>query len=286
MRTFTKVWLGIGLIAIGIGVAILMIAFASGVSFKDIDIPTFSYEESYADVTSIDMDIEYGEVKVVEGDTFKVDAKRLPENGFESYVDADGTWVIRQDSDDNNFIDFFGLHFSSGSIFHWSEDMTPRITITLPKDFVADDISLVIKAGDVEIDQIYAKNGSFNVSAGRLAVKELEVTEESKYIIGAGEMSLHNVSVNDITVDCGVGSVSIKGKVTGNSDVTCNVGSVELDLEGEEEDYSYDITASIGNIDIDNNSYHSISNRVINNDAAENNLSLNCEIGNISVDFY
>jgi hypothetical protein len=284
MKTFAKIWLGIALIAIGIGVALLVIAIASGATFQDI--PTFSYEESYSDVNSINMDIEYGEVKVEEGDAFKIDAQRLPENGLESYVDADGTWVIRQDSDDTEFIDFFGLHFSTGNIFHWNGDLTPRITITLPKDFVADHISLVIKAGDVEVDKIHAATGNFNVSAGRLVVNELEITQTSDYIIGAGQMSLNSVTVKDISVDCGVGDVSIEGDVNGDSKIVCNVGNVELDLEGKEEDYSYDISASIGNIDIDNNSYHNISNRVINNDTAENNLSLNCEIGNISVDFY
>jgi hypothetical protein len=284
MKTFTKVWLGIALIAIGIGVAILVIAVASGASLEDL--PTISYEESYSDVTSIDMDIEYGEVKIVEGDNFSIDATRIPEDGLESYVDTDGTWVIRQNTEDNNFINFFGLHFSTGHFLGWNDDLTPRITITLPRDFVAEDISLVIKAGDVEVDKIHAVTGNINVSAGRLAVKELEITDNSDYIIGAGQMILKNLTVSNITVDCGVGDITIEGNVIGNSDITCNVGNVELDIEGEEEDYSYDISSSIGNVDIDNNSYHNISNRIINNDEAKNNLSLNCEIGNISVDFY
>ncbi len=284
MKTFTKVWLGIALIAIGIGVALLVIAIASGASFEEL--PTFSYEESFSDVTSIDMDIEYGEVKLVEGDTFSIDAKRLPENGLKSYVDADGTWVIKQITDGRSFVDFFGLNFSIGDFIRWDRDLTPRITITLPPDFVAEDISLEIKAGDVEVEKIHAATGSFNMSAGRLVVKELEITEESDYIIGAGEMSLNNVSIQNISVDCGVGYVTIEGNVFGDSDVICNIGNVELDLDGKEEDYTYDISASIGNIDIDNNSYHNISNRVINNDGTENSLSLKCEIGNISIDFY
>jgi hypothetical protein len=284
MKTFTKVWLGIAMIAIGIGVALLVIAVASGASLEDL--PTISYEESYSDVSSIDMDIEYGEVKIVDGDSFSIDATRIPEDGLESYVDTDGTWVIRQNSEGNNFIDFFGLHISMGRFLTWDGDLTPRITITLPRDFVAEDISVVIKAGDVEVDKIHAATGSFNLSAGRLAVKELEITDHSDYIIGAGQMILQNVTVSNITVDCGVGDVTIEGNVIGDSDITCNVGNVELDIEGEEEDYSYDISSSIGNIDIDNNNYHSISNRIINNDDAKNNLSLNCEIGNISVDFY
>ncbi len=284
MKTFTKVWLGVALIAIGIGAAILVIAIVSGASLKDL--PTMSYEESYSDVTSIDMDIEYGEVKLVKGDIFSIDATQIPENGLESYVDTDGTWVIRQDIEDHNSMDFFGIHFSMGHIWSWNRDLNPRITITVPRDFVAEDISLVIKAGDVQVDRIQATTGSFNVSAGRLVVEELNITEDSNYIIGAGSIDLKNVTVRNITVDCGVGDIAIEGNVFGDNEVTCNVGSVKMDINGNKEDYSYDISSSIGNIDIDNNSYHNISKRMINNDDAENNLSLNCEIGKISVDFY
>jgi hypothetical protein len=284
MKTFAKIWLGIALIAIGIGTALLVIAIASGATFEDI--PTFSYEESYTGVTGIDMDIEFGEVKLVEGDTFSIDATRIPENSLEAYVDDDGTWVIRQDAKNNNFMNIFGFNISIGNILRWDRNLTPRIIITVPQDFVADNISLLVKAGNVEAEELQAANGSFQVSAGRLAVNKLVITEESDYIIGAGQMSLRNVSLRDISVECGVGDVTIAGSVSGDSDIICNVGNVDLDLDGKEEDYSYDISASIGNINIDNNSYHSISNRIINNATAENNLSLKCEIGNISVDFY
>jgi len=281
MKTFVKVWLGIALVAIGIGAALCIIAVASGASLKDI--PTASYAESYSEVKNLDMEIEYGEVKIVEGDTFSIDAVRLPESGFESYVSEDGTWIIRQEGD--NDYEFWGMHFSMGNIFNWNGDLTPRISIMIPKDYVANRISMVVKAGDVNADVIRATEGKFEVAAGRLVAQQLDITEKSDYTIGAGQMILNNVNVKDISVDCGVGDVTINGSVTGESDVTCNVGSVQMELDGEEDEYSYDISSSIGNVNIDNNSYHNITNRVINNESAENNLLLNCEIGNISVDF-
>lgn len=281
MKTFVKVWLGIALIAIGIGAALFIIAVASGASFRDI--PTISYSESYTEAKSIDMEIEYGEVKVVDGDTFAIDAENLPENGLESYVNDEGTWIIKQTGD--NDLNFWGMHFSVGNIFNWNGEYTPRITITVPKDYVADRISMLVEAGEVKADALRAVYGRFEVAAGRLSIQQLEVTEESDYIIGAGQMNLNQVNIADISVDCGVGDVSINGIVTGDSDISCNVGNVDLELEGEDKEYSYDISSSIGNVNIDNNSYHSISNRIINNEGAENSLKLKCEIGNISVDF-
>jgi hypothetical protein len=280
MRTFTKVWLGIAFVAIGIGTAILVIAAASGASVRDI--PTYSFAESYEGVNSLDVEIEYGSVTIIEGDTFSIDADRLPRENMESYV-SDGTWIIREDA--NRYIDVFGFHISAGNFFNWRESLTPRITITVPEGFVAEDISLEMSAGDVKADVIRANTGDFNVSAGRLTINQLEITEESGYTVGAGQMKLDQVIAKNVTIDCGVGDIVVHGRITGDSEIACSVGNVDLRLEGDKEDYSYEVSASIGNVSIDNNSYHNILSKVINQSEAENKFSLNCEIGNISVDF-
>lgn len=284
MKTFTKVWIGIALMAIGIGAIILIITISSGVSLKDI--PTFSYEETYNDVTDIDMNIDYGEVHIIEGESFSIDAQGLPENSLESYVDENGAWIIRQNYKNKSFLNIFGLHVPFGNIIGWNEALTPKITLTIPEDFAADHIVVVVKAGEVVADRIQATTGRFDVSAGRFVVNELSIAEKSEYIIGAGQMLLNKVTIKDITVDCGIGDVTIRGMVSGNSELTCGVGNVELELDSEEADYSYEISASIGDVRIGDNNYQNMSNRIINNNSAENSLSLNCEIGKISVDFY
>lgn len=290
MKTFTKVWLGIALIAIGIGVAILVIAVASGASIKDTyisNIPTVSYEDSYSGVTDIDVDIEYGDIRIVEGDTFSIDARNIEEDSLESYVDDNGTWIMTQKTGTKDSIYVFGFRFSPRNIFRWNEDMLPRITITLPRDFIADDFSLNVQAGNVTIDNVHAVTGDFIVDAGRLVVEEAEITKESEYNVGAAQMTLKNVSLNNITVNCDVGDVMIKGDITGDNSVTCDVGNVELDLRGEEENYNFYVSADIGRIDIDGRSYHGISNQTTHtNSNSKYDFTLNCEIGNISVDFY
>ncbi len=280
MRMFTKVWLGIAFVAIGIGAAILVIATASGASIEDI--PTYSYAESYENVKSLDIEIGFGSVRIVEGDTFSVDAKRLPKDSMESRV-TDGTWIIREDA--GRYVNVFGIPISTGNLFHWRSNLAPEITITVPEGFTAEDITLKVSAGDVKVDIIRAATGEFNVSAGRLTVRQLEISDESSYVVGAGQIKLEQSIVKNITVDCGVGEVSIQGSITGDNKIVCNVGSVDLWLDGEEEDYSYEIEANIGNVSIDNRSYHNISNKIINRGTAKNEFFLNCEIGNISVDF-
>ncbi|MHB8128343.1 MAG: DUF4097 family beta strand repeat-containing protein [Mobilitalea sp.] len=280
MKTFIKVWLSIGLIAIGVGIALLIIAASTGATWRDI--PTYSLEENYKDIVRLDMEIGYGDVKIVEGNEFSIDAENLPEDGLDSYVE-DGTWFIREDYD--NDLNIFGSNFSIRQILTWNDVFTPKITITIPEGFVAEDISFSIGAGNVEADTINAKSGDFTVKAGRLKINQLTIDGKSQYNIGTGEMKLTNVDVEDIIVDCGVGYVLLEGTVTGDNDITCGIGSVELNLDGDKADYSYEVSAGIGRVVVDDNSYHDIDSKVIRDNDAENNLNLDCGIGEITVDF-
>jgi hypothetical protein len=58
-----------------------------------------------------------------------------------------------------------------------------------------------------------------------------------------------------------------------------------LNLDGEEDDYSYDIESGVGNINIEDDHYQSISDKRINNDGAVGAFKLDCSVGNITVDF-
>lgn len=278
MKTFTKVWVSISLIALFLGVAVVILAFASGASWEDI--PTYSVQESYNNIEKIDFDISYGKVDIVEGETFSVDAENLPENDFESY-ESDGTWYIR----DNNSNDFnlFGFRMSLRQMIHWNNNDTPKITITIPEGFVAQDFILNVDAGDIEADSINSVTGDFSVDAGRLVINHLNVSGDSQYKVDAGNMVLNNSVVNNIMVDCGVGSIEIDGKVTGDNKISCDVGNVGLNLDGDSSDFSYNISADIGRVEIDGDRYHNLDHKI--NNETGNNLTLNCGIGKISVDF-
>lgn len=277
MKTFLKVWVGIGLIAIGFGIAVIILAFATGASWKDI--PTYSMNESYDGVNDIDFDIGYGEVDIVEGSTFSIDARNMVEDGFESYV-TDGTWYIREKYD--NMVDVFGWRFSLRQVFQWHNDYNPKITITIPSGFKADLFKLQIGAGEVTADEINAVTGVFSVDAGRLKIDTLNVDDSSTYNVGTGEMELRDITAKDTKIECGVGHVVIDGTIIGDNDISCGVGSIELNLNGSEEDYNYEVEAGIGNIVIDGHSYY---DRNINNDS-DNRMKLDCGIGNITVDFH
>lgn len=282
MKTFTKIWLGIALVALGFGIILMIIVIASGGSVANL--PTVSYQESYTGITDVDMDIEYGRVRVMKGDTFSIHAEDIPENSLEAYVD-NGTWVVRQNHD--HVFHIFGakFHLDDFRYWKWWDYEEPKITITIPEDFTAGSFKFDIGAGDVEIEEVMASKADFMVSAGRLVIGHANISDQSNYEVGAGGIELKDLQANDISIDCGVGGVSIKGIITGNNDITCGVGNVELRLNGKEEDYSYEIESGVGSIKVGNHRYTGISDKKITNNGKAGVFRLDCSVGNITVDF-
>ncbi len=280
MRTLTKIWLGISFISVGVGIALVIVALVSGVKVDE----TMVFSEKtgvYENVDSVKFDISYGEVKIIKGNTFSFKAENILEDQLESYVE-DGIWYIREGS--NKFINVFGVEFPLGFVSHY-KDKTPKITITIPEDFIAEKFHLSVSAGRVIVEELIAKEGDFSVSAGVLHIDGLKINERSNYTLGSGEMILNNVEVGDITVDCGIGSVKIDGTITGDNRIDCGMGDVNLQLSGNKQDYSYDLSSSIGKLTIGDKKFKGITNEVINNKEADHKLYLSCEVGSITVDF-
>lgn len=278
MKTFGKVWLGIGLLAIAFGIGILVLNIGIGASRSNI--PTYSMDESFNDIESIDIQIAFGEVIIKEGDEFHIEADNVLDDEFKAYV-SDGTWIIEDASD--NIMDLFGMRFSVNQLFWWKDDLRPEFTITIPKDFVAKDFSLLLSAGTADVDAIRADQGSFEVKAGTLKINELDISESSEYNVGTGEMIIKQINANNIAVEGGVGSINMDGIITGDSSVNCGIGAVYLNISGNVEEYSFDIESGIGNIKINEKSYHLVNERKIKTEGAIHTLKLENGIGDITV---
>lgn len=279
MKAFMRVWLSISLIAIGLGIGLLVIAAATGTRWEDR--ATFSMNESYKGIDSLDLDIGYGNVKILEGNEFSIAADNLPEDEFDSYV-TDGTWYIKESG--SKHFEIFDIDLPENVMLWWGDHFTPDITITIPKGFEAEKLKIKVGAGKVYANKVNALEGDFSVGAGELQVDQLTIVNESKYAIGTGEMKLKDLTAKDITVDSGFGDVKIEGTITGDNNIICNIGHIGLKLDGDKEDYSYNISTALSEVEIDGERYHHIDNKIINNNT-DNKISLNNNIGNITVEF-
>ncbi len=278
MKSFMKVWLGIALMAIGFGIVLVIIAFATS-GFHKVE-PTSSLHQSLDGVKSIDMDIDYRAVKVVTGDKFEITADNVAKSEIESYI-KDDTWYIKENKKEQ--VNIFGWKFPVNRIFDWDNSNT--IEITIPKGFVADNIQVSIKAGELDAEELIAGTSDIDVQSGRLYVKNLIVKDSSRYHVGAGEIRIDQIKAKNIDMSCEVGNVNVSGDITGDNVIKNKVGNVDFKLDGKESDYSYDVSCEVGNVTVGDSNYHNINNKIINQKDAKNNIKLGCGVGKINVKF-
>ena len=281
MKKFAKIWLYISLLSIAFGVVIVIAAMIAGSRWRT-PIDTISLKETYDNVESLNFNFNYGRVYIKEGDSFSISAENVPETAFNSYV-SNGVWYIKEKY--GILINVFGKSIRIDRWFDWDFEKNARtITVTLPKDFIANECNLTIGAGEVDIEAINAKKGTFSVGAGKVNIDKLSITEKSDYEVGAGSMYINKISAVNTEIECGIGEISISGELKGYNNIQCGIGHIKININGHESDYSYDLEAGLGNIVINNRRYHGMNTSINNN--TDNRLELECGIGSIEIDFY
>ena len=92
-----------------------------------------------------------------------------------------------------------------------------EMTITVPKNITLDDIYADIKVGAFEIDGISLDKGKINTDVGAIEIRDCEFN-----------------------------------KLNMNS----NVGAIQINLTGKTQDYDWDLTTSLGAIEVRHRNYH------------------------------
>lgn len=243
--------------------------------------PALSTEE-LKDIKSLSLDISIGTVTIKEGNSFDIEVEGVPGDEIIHTV-KDGVWDISDNgekSDNDSEISIFGIRLANSGSHPFK---TANIRLTIPEDFTFDDLDIILGAGTIKTDKLTAENVDIEVGTGSLRIKSLLALEESSYSIDTGELIIDELNAHDANINCGVGNLSASGSVTGDSYVTCGIGNVDLNIDGNEEDYNYHVDCGIGTVIINNNSYSGVNSKTWKNNNAENSFTLNCGIGKISL---
>lgn len=212
-------------------------------------------------ITRLDFDLSCADVTIKAGDAFRVEAKKINAKRFRTEVDGD-TWEIECDTRNVN---------------RMSGDKAPTITITLPQNFVADELELALSMGNLTVRDLSARTSSLEV--------------------GMGDLVATGFSSGDCDLDVGMGNLELAGTITGQGYINCGMGNVELKLAGSSQDYGYDVTVQMGSVEIDGEDI-SISpdpNKSIDigglgaerswNLEAPNRFTIDCGMGSVALTF-
>lgn len=301
MRAFYKLCAKLAAAMIAIGIILTLIGLMNGgntnsLSFGPIsnrkgwdihrsDISSSTHSESEervidvnSDTHSIDIDIDFGEVAIKEGDEFKVYTSRDNLSYMKS-SQKNGTWTI--ESKRGISFSIFGISIGNNGLSHNKKD---KITIIIPKDFRAKRINIELGAGKIAVEQLRADKISLDVGAGTLLIDKLYAYESADMLVGAGEIDVDTIEASNVDIDCGVGSVKIDGgSLIGDNRIKCGVGNVDLELTGNQEDYNYYVDSGIGNVIINEEKYSFTTSTRRTNDLATSEFDIECGVGNINI---
>ncbi|HHT97783.1 MAG TPA: DUF4097 domain-containing protein [Clostridiales bacterium] len=272
MTTFQKM---IQYIAMGFaGLLALFILFVTlGVVFPFLSITgsfddnTSNYSKEFENITSLDIDVGAANFYIKTGDKFKVEAKNISSN-FKVSVSQNNNLRISNTNIKNNL-------FSSTKI-----NKHAKITVFLPENFIADNITLDAGAGNVHIDLLNTHKLTFNAGAGNIIANNIN----AKHLIlngGVGNVSFTNSVFNSSYIVAGVGNLSFEGVLYGINKISCGVGNLTLNINSKFEDYDMSVSSGIGKIMINGQSHTNF-----NSDNGKSNLlTINGGIGNVFINF-
>lgn len=159
-----------------------------------------------------------------------------------------------------------------------------KVTLYVPKNAGLQEVDIELGAGQGKIEQLQAEELSVEVGAGEL--RGTGIQADQAYIqVGAGMVDLKDCVLEDTEYEVGLGSLCYQGRLSGNTDVSCNMGSVEMQLDGQEEDYNYRIECAMGSVNIGDRHFSGMSGNKRLDNGADSMMNIDCAMGNITVQF-
>ena len=143
-----------------------------------------------------------------------------------------------------------------------------QVMVSIPSGTAFDSVSLGVDAGTIELygeikaDQFYAE-----VGAGEFDASATITADKCDLQVGAGTIDIETIDAKEISADCGT-------------------GEIDMELSGKEQDYNYEISCGIGEIDINDSQFSGLGvEKTISNDGAKRKVTLECGMGEIDVSF-
>lgn len=186
---------------------------------------------------------------------------------FQGYVDGDTLHVLA----------------TMGAGVSWF-DKKSEVILYLPQGYEFDEVEIDMGAGELEFDELRAKEAALEVGAGRILLNSVEA-QELKGEVGAGQIELKDMTVGKLDVEVGMGEFKARGAVNSDAEVECSMGNVELELDGRQEDFNYQLEGAMGSIQLGKESMGGFAQEKSIDNGARKSMQIECSMGNITLRF-
>lgn len=155
------------------------------------------------------------------------------------------------------------------------------LILYIPENLELEEVKINAGAGKINVENLTAKNLSFELGAGETEIKKLNVSKKCNIDGGAGKVNILSGTITNLDLDMGVGEVNLDVVIAGKSDIDAGIGSLIMNLQGNKEDYNIKTDKGIGSVKIDGKE---VADSEVYGDG-ENHIEIDGGIGNIIVNF-
>ncbi|MDE7087715.1 MAG: DUF4097 domain-containing protein [Clostridia bacterium] len=230
-----KVFLGIGLTVLIIGIALLITGLAlNGWAFDiDYEMNTFTQEE---DATALDLNLSSGEMNVqfYPGDKVEITYPTAYNAGY-TVTEDNGTITVKP---------------KEGLRIHWVWwwNKTPAVTVRIPTSS-AMDLKLGLSAGKVTVADGTFNDVDINLSAGKLNLGNLKCNKFKSHL-SAGSLETKALECTTLDLKLSAGSADLDKITCGYINVKLSAGSANLTVVGSLHDYFTSVKKSAGSCNL------------------------------------
>lgn len=231
-----KVFLGVGVAVLIIGIIIFILGFALNGWTMNIDYEMQTFEQK-DNCNTLDLNLSAGEMKIelYNGDKIEIDYPSSSRYGYE-ITESNGT--LKVEPRKNFSVWFF-----------WRKP--PAVTVRVPN--VVDgavNLNLGVSAGYVTMDYGYFKNVKVDLSAGSVKIGRL-ICENFDVDMSAGLTSVNSLECKySVNADVSAGSLMLGNIACNKIRTHISAGSANLNIAGTKRAYDITVDKSAGSCNV------------------------------------
>lgn len=158
------------------------------------------------------------------------------------------------------------------------------ITLYLPEGCTLGRLDLSLGAGQLKLGNMAVQDMTASVGAGQLLLTNVTL-DALEVSLGAGELRTQDVTVQSLTASIDAGNMDFTGAINESAEISCSMGNVNMSLTGNKQEFNYQLSCVAGNMEVDGDVYGGAAvDRFIDN-GADKYIEISCSMGSVEVDF-
>ena len=287
------VTVSLGILFVGILSVILGLKFGGKANWG-FDLATMKYTDQTEtventidldDFDSLDIEVSSMDVMIKHGDSYRLEYKA--EEGREPVIEQNGGKLKITQPSGSSFkigIDLSAIDENYTIVVPDGADVIKLDARLSSGDLITDHVNISGKihasSGDVLLSDVEGEKLDVSVSSGEIGCDKIKV-KEAVFDASSGNIEINRIFADDVKCEASSGDITINDSEAGNLYCKASSGEIEVVLNGSEDEYSYELKATSGDIKVNG---VEIEDKYEKDNGKDNKITLRSTSGDIKLD--